>query len=386
MNIGVIGVGRLGLCFALLLDRGGYRVIGSDIREQYVKDLQSRVINTHEPGVADLLLTSDVTFTTHSQDLIQHSDVIYVMVATPSLPDGSYDISAVQRAVGDILACDVDLSGKIVVVGCTTNPGDCQQIQDRLRHRGVHVLYNPEFIAQGSILQDLAHADMVLIGGEDSAVIRRYQEIYHAIQTEQTPNIRSMSLTAAEVVKIAINCFLTTKISYANMVGQVLQRSGLEADIESALTAIGSDSRVGDKYLKYGLGFGGPCLPRDNRAFAHYAKKVGTDFPLGWVVDAFNQQHTTYLEDHLVAANHQRLPFYMRSISYKPNTDIFEESQQYVLCQRLLQRGYTVYVEQCDLIPTSLVTELDERFGQLIQFERRRDLEAQGVKFFEIPT
>jgi len=374
MDIGVIGVGRLGLCFALLLDRGGYRVIGSDIRTNYVSALNQRRIVTNEPDVADMLKTCSIDFTTDTRQVIVESDVIYIMVATPSRSDGSYDISAINRIIDDIEESDFDITGKTLVIGCTTNPGDCQLIQDRLRHRGVSVLYNPEFIAQGSIIRDLENADMVLIGGEDPAVMHQYQQVYSKIQPTKTPNIHTMSLTAAELVKIATNCFLTAKISYANMVGEVLARSGLESDIHLALGAIGADSRIGSKYLRYGFGYGGPCLPRDNRAFAHYAKSVGLDFPLGTIVDDFNRSHTDFLAQHYSSKNPDRKHFYMRSISYKPNTDIFEESQQLMLCEKLLELGHTVCVEPDPKIPAGLINHLQQRFQDRIRFIDRRTL------------
>lgn len=383
MRIGVVGVGRLGICFALLLDRAGYEVIGSDIRTNYVSGLNKKQITTNEPQVADMLRDSkNIKFTTDTRDVIQTSDVIYIMVATPSLSDGSYDISAVQRVVEDIEECDFDIAGKILVVGCTTNPGDCQRIQDRLRSRGIHVLYNPEFIAQGSIVRDLQQADMVLIGGEKSLVMDRYARVYDGIQTTK-PNIHTMSLTAAELVKIGTNCFLTTKISYANMVGEVLIRSGLENDVDRALAAIGNDTRVGTKYLRYGFGYGGPCLPRDNRAFAHYAKKIGLDFPLGTIVDTFNKNHTQFLSDYFIGTNEDNLPYYMASITYKKHTDIVEESQQLKLCEDLLKAGYTVYIEPCDLIPKYVIDDLVDR-GAV--FATRESLIAAGTEFFEIPT
>lgn len=384
MKIGVIGVGRLGICFALLLDRAGYTVRASDIRSNYINNLSRRQIDTNEPGVADLLSTSKIDFTTDTRSIMQDAEIIYVMVATPSKTDGSYDISAVQRIIEDLTACDFDLSGKILVIGCTTNPGDCQHIQNQLRSRGVSVLYNPEFIAQGSILNDLQNADMVLIGGEDQAVMDRYKTLWQQIQPTKEPIVHTMSLTAAELVKIGINCFLTTKISYANMLGEVLIRSGLRQDVDRALVAVGSDSRVGNKYMSYGYGYGGPCLPRDNLAYAHYARKIGLDFPLGNIVDAFNQQHTDFLVDDVIKANVDCLPFYMPGITYKPGTDIMEESQQFQMCERLLEKGYSVYVERCDMIPATVVQYLDKKFGQRIQFERRHDLEQQNVRFFEI--
>lgn len=374
MNIGVIGVGRLGICFALLLDRAGHKVQGSDIRSNYIAGLQRHEIQTAEPMVADMLRNSNIEFTTDTRSVAQHSDVIYVMVATPSLPDGSYDISAVRRVVEDISESDFDLDGKFLVIGCTTNPGDCQRIQDRLRARGIKVLYNPEFIAQGSIIRDLEQADMVLIGGENDAAFLCYQELYDDIQTVQ-PNVHTMSLTAAEIVKIGINCFLTTKISYANMIGEVLTRSGLDKDVDLALAAIGSDSRVGHKYLRYGFGYGGPCLPRDNRAFAHYAQRVGSTFALGQIVDQFNQDHTRFLVQQAIIANNQSLPFYMPSITYKPGTDILEESQQLKFCEHLLAAGHRVFIQPSDLLTDDFVQTFEFRHKGLVQFKTRQHID-----------
>jgi nucleotide sugar dehydrogenase len=277
--------------------------------------------------------------------------------------------------VNDISEYEQDLEHKILVIGCTTNPGDCQRIQDQLRHRGVSVLYNPEFIAQGSIIRDLQHADMVLIGGEDPGVIDCYKLLYNDIQVIK-PNVHAMSITAAELVKIATNCYLTTKISYANMLGEVLIRSGLDEDVDRALTAVGADSRIGSKYMRYGFGYGGPCLPRDNRAFAHYARKVGLEFPLGSIVDKFNRDHSDFLSDHYAALNPARLPFYLPSISYKPNTDIYEESQQLVLCERLLDKGFVVMIDPCDMIPANIKQYLIDRYQERVVFQKPQSLDA----------
>lgn len=383
MKIGVIGAGRLGICFALLLERAGYHVMASDIRTNYVSALSDRKITTNEPQVADMLAMSrNFHATTNTRELISQCDLIYVMVATPSLDDGSYDVSAVWRVVHDISECDFDLSKKILVIGCTTNPGDCGKIQHFLESKNIPVLYNPEFITQGSIISDLQNADIVLIGGQDKDVVDRYCEVWRKIQHSE-PNIHMMSHTAAELVKIAINCYLTTKISFANMLGEVLIKSGLEKDIGSALGAIGADSRIGKKYLKYGFGFGGPCLPRDNRSFGHYVKKLGLEFNLGSTVDAFNNEHALFLKNYYIAVNSQKLPYYMKSISYKPNTDIVEESQQLRLCKDLLSAGHTVYVEPSRLIPAELQHQLQDTFKNL-HFVSCSDLEQKNITFIDV--
>lgn len=343
MKIGVIGAGRLGICFALLLEKSGYEVVASDVREDYVKSLQEGKIDTNEPQVQELLSESkNIIFKTGNLDVIKECDILYTLVATPSLPDGSYDVSAVWRVILDIQNCGFDVSGKSFVVGCTTNPGDCELFQNQLKDYGVDVFYNPEFIAQGSIIRDLQNADMVLVGGKGKH-LSVIEEIYHKIQVTE-PKIYSMSTTSAELVKLAVNCFLTTKISYANMVGEVMTLAGLEDEIPHVLQAIGSDTRVGSKYLKYGYGFGGPCLPRDNRSFAAYAKKLGLQYNLGVTTDEFNNEHSKFLKEYFIKKNTKNLPFCFHYISYKEGTDILTESQQYRLCLDLLNEGYRVYV------------------------------------------
>lgn len=343
MKIGVIGAGRLGICFALLLEKAGYDVIASDVREDYITNLQNKKINTTEPQVQELLLEAkNITFKTGNLDVIRECDILYTLVATPSLPDGSYDISSIWNVVKDFQNADFPVHGKSLVVGCTTNPGDCDKFQDQLNAYGVDVFYNPEFIAQGSIVKDLENADMVLIGGRGKHLYE-LNEIYIRIQ-ENAPKIYCMSTKAAELTKIAVNCFLTTKISYANMVGQVLLLSGMEDEINHVLDAIGSDTRVGNKYMRYGFGFGGPCLPRDNRAFGSYMKNLGLENNLGNITDDFNNEHAKFLKNYFIKKNTSNLPYCFHYISYKEGTDILTESQQYRLCLDLLDEGYKVYV------------------------------------------
>ena len=353
MKIGLIGAGRLGICFALLLEQAGYDVVVSDVREDYVNDLNERLIKSSEPYVAELLDDAKkFTAVLDNVEVIKQCDIIYTLVATPSLPDGSYDVSAVWQVIRDFQNANIPVNGKAFVVGCTTNPGDCENFQSQLDAFGVDVYYNPEFIAQGSIIKDLRNADMVLIGGSGNH-LETIKEIYYKIQINE-PKIYNMSTTAAELVKLAVNCYLTTKITYANMVGEVMTLAGLENEIGEVLKAIGSDTRVGSKYLKYGYGFGGPCLPRDNRSFAAYAKKLGLQYNLGMTTDDFNNEHSNFLKNYFIKKNVDNLPFCFHYVSYKEGTDIITESQQYRLCLDLLNGGYKVYViedyveSQCD--------------------------------------
>jgi len=373
MKIGVIGAGRLGICFALLCEAAGYDVLVSDIREDYVNDLNERKIKTHEPEVENLLkVAKNFRATTNNKEVIEECDLIYTLVATPSLEDGSYDVSAVWQVVEDFQ--DVK-SVKYFVVGCTTNPGDCNNFKTQLPSN-VKVFYNPEFIAQGSIINDLRTADMVLLGADpfsdNDRIISDIRKLYEKIQTTRAI-VCSMSTTAAEITKIAINCFLTTKISYANMLGDVLHHADCGDEVSSVLTAVGTDSRIGRKYLGYGFGYGGPCLPRDNRSFAAFAKKVGLEYNLGTVTDEINNQHAKFVCDYFEKMNANKKPFYFDSITYKKGTDILTESQQYRLCLDLLDRGHTVYIQNDKKVTDQIYDYMTTSYGERVKFVDKQE-------------
>ena len=357
MKIGLIGAGKLGLCLALLIEDTGYDVLASDIRPDYVKDLNEKKYNGSEPDINYYLeKANNIHFTTDNIRVISECDIIFTLVATPSLDDGSYDVSSVWKVVEDFktAAKETEVFNKSLVIGCTTNPGDCDQIYEELSLNpdtfGVNVFYNPEFIAQGTIIKDLQNADTVLICGEkyidEHEHVTVLKKIYKQIQFgyNLNPSIHYMSAKAGEIVKIAINTFLTTKISYANTIGQVLALSELDDEIDSVLEAIGNDSRIGKKYLKFGFGFGGPCFPRDNRAFASYASKIGVQFNIGQTTDDFNNEHAKFLFSYFTKKNKNNLPFVFPSVAYKKGTDILQESQQYRLCLDLLDAGHKVHV------------------------------------------
>ena len=378
MKIGLIGAGRLGICFSLLCERAGYDVLVSDIREDYVTALQNKTIKTNEPLVSEFLQTAEnFEATTDNQRVLEECDIIYTLVATPSLPSGDYDVSAVWKVVNDIVASGV--KNKAFIVGCTTNPGDCVKFQEELSDIGWEVFYNPEFIAQGSIIRDLQNADMVLVGGAEGDTYNELRRLYKSIQITD-PKISIMSTTAAEIVKLAMNCYLTTKISYANMVGEVMTLAGLGSEIKTVLGAIGDDTRVGRKYLNYGYGFGGPCLPRDNRAFSAFAQQQGLEYNLGETVDNFNTQHSTFLLEQCVRENEEGLPFYFDYISYKKGTDMLVESQQYKLCLDLLDAGYVVYIDDIESIINQVEPQLVNTYGDRVRFGSPNE-EVYKVKF-----
>ena len=371
MKIGIIGAGRLGLTFALLCEKNGYDVIVSDIREDYVFNLNQKICITNEPLIQSMLLdTTKFSATTNNVEVIKNSDLIFIFVSTPSTLVGDYDTTKVFDVVSDFYSAnsqDIQLYGKKVIVGCTTNPGDTEQVQQRLNMFNVQVAYNPEFIAQGEIVKGLEQSDIVLIGTEYTELGDDLIDIYNKIQTT-TVNAYVMSPKAAELTKIGINCFLTTKISYANMMGDIMIKSGLENEISMVLSAIGGDTRVGKKYMNYGFGFGGPCLPRDNRALGHYAKNLGMELNLPLTVDNFNKEHANFLKEYYIGKNPDKtVPFVMNYITYKKGTDITEESQQFQLCIDLLDEGYMLNVIEIDSVSKEL-NSLSESYNGRLKF------------------
>ena len=243
MKIGVIGAGRLGICFALLAESAGHDVYVSDVNSNYVNKLATKTLYSNEPEVEDLLLRSKkLRATTKNAEVIKQSDVIFTFVPTPSLDDGSYDCSLVDSVVCDLIRSP-NLEGKKFIVGCTTNPGFVDQVDKKLEGRGISVFYSPEFVAQGTIIRDMRNADMILCGGNDEEGFELIKSIYLSFMDSEV-NFYPMSNTAAEITKIGINCFLTYKISYANMMGQILYNSGCGDEIKNILASIGADSRI----------------------------------------------------------------------------------------------------------------------------------------------
>ena len=371
MKIGVIGAGRLGICFALLAESAGHDVYVSDISASYVNKLTTKTLYSNEPEVEDLLLrSSKLRATTNNGNVIKSCDVIFTFVPTPSLDDGSYDCSLVDDVVCDLIRSP-NLEGKKFIIGCTTNPGFVDKVDKKLEGRGISVFYSPEFVAQGTIIRDMKNADMILCGGRDEEGFELIKSIYLSFMDSQV-NFYPMSNTAAEITKIGINCFLTYKISYANMMGQILYNSGCGDEIKNILASIGADSRIGSKYLNYGLGFGGPCLPRDNRALGYYADQVGLKYSLPQVTDDFNEAHADFIKNYCVESNKDGLPFFIDSIGYKIGCDLVIESPRLRLVEDLLKDGHRVYVQEIDVVIDDYAEELEEDYGDNIKFVKGR--------------
>lgn len=340
-KIAVVGVGKLGICFALNLEKVGYQVIGVDVNEDYISSLNEKRITTSEPYVAEYLANSkNFRATNNITDVLNDEiNTIFIMVATPSLPDGSYDHSQIERVVKQLILFGKRENLTHLVIGCTVMPGYCHELNQRISHLNYSVSYNPEFIAQGSIILGQQLPDQVLIG-EASKDAGDIVEVIHRNICQNQPSYCRMDTLSAEICKIATNCFLTTKISFANSIGDLAIKAG--ANPHKILSAIGADSRIGSKYLNYGYGFGGPCFPRDNRALNLFARQQNFELYISQATDKVNQQHLQFQLESLLSENKSEYIF--EGVAYKKDSVIIEESQQLALALLLAEKGKKVTI------------------------------------------
>jgi len=341
-NISILGVGKLGLCLGLNLERKGFNITGVDISEDYIKSLNNKTFTTSEPSVNEYLVESkNIIFTTDLNQALQN-DILFVVVRTPSTPEWKYDHTDIEEIANKLISLGKQERRKDLIINCTTFPGYCNTLQEKLKGYNYYISYNPEFIAQGTIIRDQVYCDSVLIGEADEYAGEIISKIYHQM-VESNPVYSRMSLTEAELTKLSINCYLTTKISYANMIGDIANR--LECNADRILSAIGTDSRIGNKYLKPGFGFGGPCFPRDNRALAKCGEEVGIDAVISKATDEMNEKHLQYqIEDFIKNHPNKEKTVEVDFVTYKKDSILIEESQQLKFALKLKELGYNIEV------------------------------------------
>jgi len=363
-NITIIGIGRLGLCTALCFAQK-YNVIGIDINEKYVDSLNNKTFNTLEPFVNELLINT-TTFKA-SADLnegLLHSDIIYILVDTPtSNNDDCYDVKNLNTVLRNINKEKV--INKHIIIGCTVLPGYIANIGRQLLCDCINTTlsYNPEFIQQGSIINGFLNPDMVLIGSTNNIIINKLTQIYSNI-CHNKPTFNIMSPESAEICKISLNCFITTKISFANMIGDIADRTN-NANKFDILKAIGTDSRIGNKCLLPGFGYGGPCFPRDNRALLSYANKINIDGKISRATDEYNNYHTyLQLNEYLK----MDLDLYVfEDVAYKSNclVPIIEESKKLEIAVKLALQNKKVMIKD----KIHIINAVKDIYGTLFLYE-----------------
>ena len=260
---------------------------------------------------------------------------------------------------------NVPLHNKKVVICSTTNPGEVAQIQERLNMFNIQVAYNPFFTNDGEIVKDIQNHEMVLIGGEYQELINDLIQLHTKLK-KVLVNVYTMSSKAAELTKISVNSFLSVKISYANMLGEIITKSGVEDEVNMVLNAIGGDSGIGKKHMKYGFGYGGPTINGDNKSLKYFAESIGVNTDLMSCINTSNQSHISFIKEYYIQKNPTKeIPFVMNHITYKKGTNIIEESQQFQLCVELLNDGYSVNVIEVSEVANKLNTLSESYDGRL---------------------
>ncbi len=360
--VSIIGLGKLGSPMLVCFASRGFNVIGVDVNRRTLDAIRSGQAPVVEPHLEEHLQShrDRITVTEDYGVAIRDSQVTFIVVPTPSRSDGSFSLELVLQAVAKIGEALKDKAEfHTVVVTSTVLPGDMEEsVLPTLEHRsgkrtGVDfgLCYHPEFIALGSVIRDLLHPDFVLIGESDARSGDLLQRIYRDLLETSVPIVR-LNFVNAELAKIAVNTFVTTKISYANMLAEICERLP-GSDVDAVTSAIGLDSRVGMKYLKGGLGFGGPCFPRDNAAFEAMARRRGLQAVLAEATDAVNRRQVDRLADRVRRVLPPGGTVSVLGLAYKPDTDVVEESQGLQLAQRVARSGTRVVVYDPAAMPNA---------------------------------
>ena len=370
MKIGIIGLGNVGLAFALLCKEAGLSVLVSDNNEDLVFNLNQNICITKEPEVQKMLFEQEGITIKEPIQVIEESDIIFTFENTEPSLDGNIDTSVVFETANHFFTAsqlDIAIYEKKFVICTTTNPGDVEQIQKKLDMFNIQVAYHPNFSENGEIVSSLKNSDFILIGTDHQQISDDIISIYQKIQC-RTRDVYVMGIKSAELTKLAVSSFVSLKNTYANMIGDLMTTIGLKKDIDLVLKTVGSDSRIGGKELKYSLGFGGPILPRDNKSLQLIIENSNTVINLPKNVDDYNKSHLNFIKNQYVNQNPDKsLPFVMNGIGYNKNSDILENSPRYELCIDLLNEGYTLNVIEDTNISSKLNT-VSESFGGRLKF------------------
>jgi UDPglucose 6-dehydrogenase len=352
-KVSVCGLGKLGACIAATFAERGFEVIGVDIDPEKVRKVNEGLPPVEEPLLAETITAGRARLraTLDPREAVA-ADVTFFIPPSPSLPDGSFSNEYLLRAMQPIAAAvrQAGKRGHLFVCSSTTTPGAMDQVLIPMLEREIGgvcgrdfgVCYNPEFIALGNVVKGLLEPDMVLIGESDPESGAALEQAYKKYNCN-TPRIARMSIISAELTKISVNSYITMKISFTNQLRMIADRFP-KADIHAILEAIGSDSRIGHKYLRAGLSYGGPCFPRDNRLLAYTARQMGLEAPLAEASDRVNQQANLDLFQKVQSIVSPKDTVAVLGLSYKPDTYITEESAGLALAQQLKRHGYRVVV------------------------------------------
>lgn len=352
-KVSVFGLGKLGACMAATFAQRGFTVLGVDINTEVIAKINSGLPPVDEPLLPETMAQAGkrLRATTNPAEAVA-TDASFFIVPSPSLPDGSFSNEFLMRALQPIAQAVRKARKKnhIFIISSTTTPGACRKVIIPMLEKEIggkcgqafSFCYNPEFIALGNVVRGLMSPDMVLIGESDPRAGDLLEGLYRKYNLNR-PRIARMSITSAELTKISVNSYITAKISFTNQLRMIAEQFA-DTDIHAILEAIGADSRIGHKYLRAGLSYGGPCFPRDNRLVSYAAKQVGLSAPLAEATDRVNEMAKEQLAQQALACVKPGDTVAVLGMSYRPDTYIVEESAGLHIAQSLKRSGCRVVV------------------------------------------
>ena len=355
LRVSVIGTGYLGTTHAAGMAELGHQVIGMDTDEDKVARLSAGQVPFYEPGLPELLqrgLASErLSFTTDYAEVAAKADIHFVCVGTPQqFGNDAADLRYVDASMRSLAA---ELTTPCLVVGKSTVPaGTARRLASRLRQEApagddVELAWNPEFLREGYAVQDTLQPDRLVFGVSTASSEQRLRDVYAKVISDNDCPVVVTDLATAELVKVAANSFLATKISFINAMAEICEITG--ADVTTLAEALGHDSRIGPRFLKAGLGFGGGCLPKDIRAFMARAEELGVVQAVAFLreVDAINLRRRARMIDLAVEelggqVDGKRIGVW--GASFKPDSDDIRDSPALDVASALQSRGADVGV------------------------------------------
>lgn len=352
--ISMIGLGKLGIPIATCLAYKNYKVIGIDTDFNKIKAINQKICPIYEPGVQNLLEKVEDRFTaTDDYNLaINNSDISFILVPTPSDECGSFSLKyviPVCKKIGRVLAKKSNFH--LVVLTSTVMPGATGGLEvkgaletysNKICGKDFGLCYSPEFVALGSVIKNFLYPDFLLIGESDERSGNILTSLYKDVCEDNAPIMR-MNFINAEITKLALNSYITMKISFANTLAEICEKLP-GGNVDNVTSALGMDSRIGSKYLKGALGFCGPCFPRDTIAFSYMANQIGAQSLLAKTADRINQHQIRRIIDLIRSKLPKDGKVGILGLTYKPNTDITERSQGLEIAQSLSEMKIPVTV------------------------------------------
>ncbi len=353
MKLGIIGSGYVGLVAAACFAEMGNNVICIDVDEDKILKLQKGIIPIYEPGLSYLVSENQrkksLRFTTDLNYMLEHSDIVFIAVGTPMGSDGSADLGYVLQVAESI---GKNMQHHLIVVNKSTVPvGTADKvrlvIQKELNCKSVdltfNVVSNPEFLKEGAAIQDFMHPDRVVVGGDDDKSIQIMKDLY-APFTLSSDRFIAMDIRSAEMTKYAANAMLATKISFINEMANICEHVG--GDINQVRKGIGSDKRIGYKFIYPGCGYGGSCFPKDVKALINISDKNGYTPHLISSVEKVNKLQKKVLFSKLVnelGSDLKGKNIAVWGLSFKPETDDVREAPSLDLIRSIVKAGGTVH-------------------------------------------